>query len=666
MTPHDLLLSNDLTDVCDVSSILSKCCVVAADSTAPTASGLVIPMDNTSSPTANTIANSSTSLSKTTCGIRPRSAAFSCRYNISIKKQKTKEGIMSEQKSVILSPYVGNEDVNDARILSPTSSKAVNSTKKRMRIARDDGGHGDVDDEDAFNFPVIGKEDNILQETTMATTTTTNEEEKERVTTIPCSLSSTKDKRKVIRFKYGDTKPDFRYLKCVTSGVTKDYEKPDKLPSTKLMEEHLNIASTTNASEELNSTTINNQNDDSSINTLPSILPTSSENKQDLSNRKRPAPTPTSDGLTTTTMGKIKVGPGYQAIIPHVIKRRKYTPSRPATAVVQSLWKPNTISDTDLHSFLSEAGKVLKKVSDSQGLQLTMMEHRLMLMGRSEQEVTDILSSSSFRAVEYREFNKDGILSLLHECQYDASDALVALAKAPPEKYLTLWTKEEQELYNAGFQTHLNSLLQISKGIKSKSHKDVIDYHYRFKIPDQFRKYERKKLEQAQRMMECIEHRRSDEVMKRLRGSSNDSQIMYTGGGSNGPRKYHEWWVTIESLQILYFYYPCLIPISLTFESMLISLGIRTKTGGGGHDATGATEHRRMRAKKLLLQIQKEVGDKKYRTIVDHLKNFQSHSVTAPQLKEGFVTELGRHPALLEQFQSFLPQPLRNQKTTPE
>jgi len=255
-----------------------------------------------------------------------------------------------------------------------------------------------------------------------------------------------------------------------------------------------------------------------------------------------------------------------------------------------------------------------------------------MLMGRSEQEVTDILSSSSFRAVEYREFNKDGILSLLHECQYDASDALVALAKAPPEKYLTLWTKEEQELYNAGFQTHLNSLLQISKGIKSKSHKDVIDYHYRFKIPDQFRKYERKKLEQAQRMMECIEHRRSDEVMKRLRGSSNDSQIMYTGGGSNGPRKYHEW----------------------------------TKTGGGGHDATGATEHRRMRAKKLLLQIQKEVGDKKYRTIVDHLKNFQSHSVTAPQLKEGFVTELGRHPALLEQFQSFLPQPLRNQKTTPE
>lgn len=51
----------------------------------------------------------------------------------------------------------------------------------------------------------------------------------------------------------------------------------------------------------------------------------------------------------------------------------------------------------------------------------------------------------------------------------------------------------------------------IHKGVETKSHKDVVDYHYRFKIPDQFRKYQDKKREQAKKMMESAERRSTDD-----------------------------------------------------------------------------------------------------------------------------------------------------------
>lgn len=44
---------------------------------------------------------------------------------------------------------------------------------------------------------------------------------------------------------------------------------------------------------------------------------------------------------------------------------------------------------------------------------------------------------------------------------------------------------------------------------ETKPLKGVIDYFYRFKIPDQFRKVQERKREQAIRMLECIETKRN-------------------------------------------------------------------------------------------------------------------------------------------------------------
>jgi hypothetical protein len=51
-----------------------------------------------------------------------------------------------------------------------------------------------------------------------------------------------------------------------------------------------------------------------------------------------------------------------------------------------------------------------------------------------------------------------------------------------------------------------------ANSLVSKNFKDAVDYHYRFKIPGQFRRYQDKKREHAVRMMEIIENRRSEDT----------------------------------------------------------------------------------------------------------------------------------------------------------
>ena len=98
---------------------------------------------------------------------------------------------------------------------------------------------------------------------------------------------------------------------------------------------------------------------------------------------------------------------------------------------------------------------------------------------------------------------------------------------------------KEQEQFNNGFHEHQNSLEKINKVIPTKNHKEVVDYHYRFKIPDQFKKYRSHKREQAQRMMEKVERRRYDDIMGRVLNWNDSTPQTSTSG--NVVRKVHEW-----------------------------------------------------------------------------------------------------------------------------
>ena len=128
----------------------------------------------------------------------------------------------------------------------------------------------------------------------------------------------------------------------------------------------------------------------------------------------------------------------------------------------------------------------------------------------------------------------DQILKLLHDKAYDADAALNAI-EVSPQMFLFIWTKEEKEMYDAGFKRHFSAIRFITKGISSdKKHMDVVDYHYRFKIPDQFRRYQDKKREQARRMLDCIEKQKMDEYI-----SSETSQA--ASNATNGSKRIQSW-----------------------------------------------------------------------------------------------------------------------------
>ncbi len=122
--------------------------------------------------------------------------------------------------------------------------------------------------------------------------------------------------------------------------------------------------------------------------------------------------------------------------------------------------------------------------------------------------VSTVFSLSTKSADGLREVDADALLTNLHSSQYDVEVAL-ATVSASPRDFVTVWTPQEKTVFDTGFRRYAGSLRAIYKGMGSKDLQDVIDYHYRFKIPDQFRRFQERKLEQAVRMLECIETRRS-------------------------------------------------------------------------------------------------------------------------------------------------------------
>ncbi len=227
---------------------------------------------------------------------------------------------------------------------------------------------------------------------------------------------------------------------------------------------------------------------------------------------------PTTEGSITL---KIMVGEKHQAVIPPFSADGPKVASKreaPATLV----WKPNQVSDADLEAFVDQAGAILK----------AYMRDRDIEMNR---KVPRNIDPKHLRSIfTCREFNMDLILKLFHDKNYNTHSALKTL-RATPQNYLMIWTKEDKELYNAGFKRHFNAIRFIRKDMgQTKKDKEVVDYHYRFKIPDQFRRYQDTKREQARRMLEVVEKHRLGEYL-----SAETAQAVHNA--TNGSKKIHNW-----------------------------------------------------------------------------------------------------------------------------
>mmetsp|Transcript_31948 Transcript_31948/g.47684 ORF Transcript_31948/g.47684 Transcript_31948/m.47684 type:complete len:257 (-) Transcript_31948:83-853(-) len=245
-----------------------------------------------------------------------------------------------------------------------------------------------------------------------------------------------------------------------------------------------------------------------------------------------------------------------------------------------------------------------------------------------------------------RECNVDRLLSLLHDEKYNTKTALLHVSNRP-QSCLIIWTNREKELFNAGFRRYCGCLHMIGKCLgAAKSFKDIVDYHYRFKIPDQFRRYQEKKKVQARKMLEFVEKKRLEGVFEKngsnsglvgdLLSKSMDTDV--GGFGGSGA-------MSVSS-------------------GASVGSGKRirqwSKTGGStDNKATGALEERRVTAKSFLLQTRDAIGEESYHNITRSLKEYNSQSCSLQDLKDSVVDILKLHPTLLEQFLEFLPKKYR-------
>jgi len=331
-----------------------------------------------------------------------------------------------------------------------------------------------------------------------------------------------------------------------------------------------------------------------------------------------------------STKGRIMVGPGHQATVVPYSGRLEVANRNPT-----QVWKPNLVVQRDLDAFLSRSADILTPYLKQNSLKMEdpylplPTEKVDVLIGRNSPDefltLSDVSTASSMSQncnTLTRECKIDDLLAIFHSKKYDVAAALDAVALSPRD-YVTSWSAKEKDLFDTGFRRYAGSLRMISKGIAiSKSFKDVVDYHYRFKIPDQFRRYQDKKRESAVQMMNIVEGRKSAESLVQSRSDEMVAAArVQRAKKSLEKRRAHEWAKTAMT------------------------------------DVIGAAEDRRATAKELLLSIQRELGTDVMSQITEAIKLFHQRSVS--DLKEKAVELLHEKPELLERFLDFLPKRFR-------
>jgi hypothetical protein len=327
----------------------------------------------------------------------------------------------------------------------------------------------------------------------------------------------------------------------------------------------------------------------------------------------------------STTKGNIFIGPEHQVYVP---------PFTPGQAVVSRnptlVWKPAAVPDEIVDEYLKEASKILNEYMDQNGLVIddpyaplpsARIEAMVVAENNGKPLTLSQMSTASSLSKDHNELTReckiDELLTALKEHNYNPKAAL-AYVKAHPREYLTIWTEKERESFNSVFRRHSGSLRMISKALAgTKTFKDVVDYHYRFKIPDQFRRYQEKKREQAVRMMECLEKRRSLDAPIFQR----DEAAVELRKRAAAKKSNDEWHKTSVS------------------------------------DVTGAVEDRRVAAKDLFLQVQSSLGSDAMNELASAVKLLRDGEIE--EVKDVFVEVLKDQPNLLDRFLAFLPKRYR-------
>jgi len=341
------------------------------------------------------------------------------------------------------------------------------------------------------------------------------------------------------------------------------------------------------------------------------------------------------------TVGKIHVGPNHQAVVPEQIDLERKTSRRgmanpPSARIPTLVWDPKSNDDSAVDSFLDEACSLL-------------VQNRITKAGMKPFHEVNCVESPDLGAETKRprECRIDVLLTELHNCKYDAKKALKKVSDNP-EKFMTIWTRSEKDQFDASYRAYRESLRAISQSMGEKrSTNDVIDYLYRFKLVENFRRFSAKKREKAREMMETVENRMLNEKAKE------DAKNEYVEESDESSSEEDKGKRAATPNGVL----------STVSTAGPVNNRIRTwfRTGGGDDDAVGATQMRRNEAANLLSMIKDKVGEDAYLVLAKSLKAYYAHSGTSlEEVKNTAADIMKAHPDLLNTFEAFLPKEIRS------
>mmetsp|Transcript_36999 Transcript_36999/g.67892 ORF Transcript_36999/g.67892 Transcript_36999/m.67892 type:complete len:977 (-) Transcript_36999:188-3118(-) len=350
-----------------------------------------------------------------------------------------------------------------------------------------------------------------------------------------------------------------------------------------------------------------------------------------------------------TIVGKIKIGPDHQAVIPAQLDLARKTSFRglanpPSQRIPTMVWDPATDEDGAVDEFLEEASSLL-------------CNHITKVLGLEPFHHVNYIESPDAKAEaeKPREINTDRLLTELHECRGNVRKAIKKIS-GNPEKYMTIWTTKDKEQFDTGYRTYRESIRMIANSLgASKTCKDTVDYQYRFKIVENFRRFRMKKREKAEEIMASVEDRMLNEKAK----AEAKSQEAIETDVSSSEEEEGKVSVIINGKVG-----STLTAVPATHVGP-VNNRVRTwfRTGGGGDGAVGATQQRRNHACDLLSQVRETVGNDAYATLAKSLiacNSSQAAINSLSEVKTAATDIMKGHPDLLERFISFLPEEVRS------
>jgi len=303
----------------------------------------------------------------------------------------------------------------------------------------------------------------------------------------------------------------------------------------------------------------------------------------------------------TTEQRDIQVGKDHQVHVPLFMRNQEIISRNPIR-----MWKPGKISQEGKDEYLEQASRILTPYLREHHLTqeepyapfpTERMNELSKSLSRNRLPTLSSVSTASSLTKKnvdtLREYNIDALLWNLHVSNYNVEAAIAAI-KASPQDYLTVWSPQEKTVFNAAFRRYSGSLRAIYKGMGNKLLQEVIDYHYRFKIPDQYRRVQERKREQAVRMLECVETKRNLDAPILI---SNRHLVGPQNGGVDEKREGCDW----------------------------------AKTGNS--TVTVSTEERRSKAKELILDVGQKLGRNKMLEVMKVIKKADETNLSHTKAK---------------------------------